>query len=238
MRGARPVARRLLQGLRHDRRTLALVVVVPAVMIYLLGAVFEDPAVFAPPLLGVFVFFLTYLLTAIGFLRERTAGTLERLLVSPISRSGLVVGYVVGFGYLAVVQSVVLLAAGVVFLEVEFAHGFALFLLVELLGAFTAMGIGIVLSLFARNEFQVLQFIPAVITPQVILGGTFTPVESLPTYLEYAARVMPVTYLIDAMEYVALDEGTPGEFRFALTVLAGFTVAAIALSGLVVRRLE
>ncbi|MFB6082089.1 MAG: ABC transporter permease [Halanaeroarchaeum sp.] len=238
MRGARPVARRLLVGLRRDRRTLALVVVVPVVLIFLLGEVFADPSVFAPPLLGVFVFFLTYLLTAVGFLRERTAGTLERLLVAPISRSGLVVGYVIGFGYLAVVQSVVLLASGVYFLDVSFEHGMALFLLVELLGAFTAMGIGIVLSLFAKNEFQVLQFIPAVITPQVILGGTFTPVEDLPTYLAVLARVMPVTYLIDAMDYVVFDEGTPAAFQFALVVLAAFTVASIGLSAVVVRRVQ
>lgn len=236
MRGTKPVARRLLSALRGDRRTLALVVVVPAFLTFLLGEVFERPELFAPPLLGVFVFFLTYLLTAVGFLRERTAGTLDRLLVSPISRSGLVVGYVVGFGYLAVIQSLVLLGSGVVFLGVEFEHGVARFLLIEVLGAFTALGIGIVLSLFAQNEFQVLQFVPAVITPQVILGGTFTPVEELPTYLEYAARVMPVTYLIDGMDYVIFDEGTAADFWFAVVVLAVFTVASIALSAVVVRR--
>jgi len=236
MRGTKPVARRLLYGLRGDRRTLALVVVVPAFITFLLGEVFEHPEPLAPPLLGVFVFFLTYLLTAVGFLRERTAGTLDRLLVSPISRSGLVVGYVAGFGYLAVVQSLVLVGSGVVFLDVEFEHGVALFLLIEVLGAFTALGIGIVLSLFAQNEFQVLQFVPAVITPQVILGGTFTPVEDLPTYLEYAARVMPVTYLIDGMDYVVFDDGSAADFWFAVGVLALFTVASIVLSTLVVRR--
>lgn len=236
MRGTKPVARRLLYGLRGDRRTLALVVVVPAFITFLLGEVFERPELFAPALLGVFVFFLTYLLTAVGFLRERTAGTLDRLLVSPISRSGLVVGYVVGFGYLAVIQSLVLLGSGVVFLDVEFEHGVALFILIEVLGAFTALGIGIVLSLFAQNEFQVLQFVPAVITPQVILGGTFTPVEELPTYLEYAARVMPITYLIDGMDYVIFDEGTGADFWFAIAVLAAFTVTSITLSALVIRR--
>jgi len=236
MRGAKPVARRLLVGLRGDPRTLALVVVVPAFITFLLGEVFEQPELFAAPLLGVFVFFLTYLLTAIGFLRERTAGTLERLLVSPISREGLVVGYVIGFGYLAAIQSLVLLGAGVIFLNVEFEHGIGLFLLIELLGAFTALGIGIVLSLFAQNEFQVLQFIPTVITPQVILGGTFTPVDQLPHYLEVAARFMPVTYLIDGMNYVIFDEGSAGDFWFAVVVLAAFTVGSIVLSGLVVRR--
>ncbi|MFB6114420.1 MAG: ABC transporter permease [Halodesulfurarchaeum sp.] len=236
MRGARPVARRLLLGLKGDRRTLGLVVVVPVFITFLFGEVFENPEFAAPALLGVFVFLLTYILTAVGFLRERTAGTLERLLVSPISRNGLIVGYVIGFGYLATIQSVVLLASGVVFLEVTFEHGIWLFFLIELLGAFTALGIGIVFSLFAQNEFQVMQFIPAIISPQVILGGAFVPVEDLPEYLEIAAYVMPITYLIDGMEYVIFDEGHPVDFWIAVAVLAGFTVLSIGVSSLVVRR--
>lgn len=236
MRGARPVARRILLGLRGDRRTLALVVVVPIFVIWLFSEIFERPEFAAPALLGVFVFFLTYILTAIGFLRERTAGTLERLLVSPISRNGLVLGYVIGFGYLATVQSLVLAGSGVVFLDIEFEHGVWLFLLIELLGAFTALGIGIVLSLFAQNEFQVMQFIPAIISPQVILGGAFVPIEDMPEYLEFAARLFPITYLIDGMDYVIFDAGTAQEFWFAVVVLAIYTVASIAVASLVVRQ--
>jgi ABC-2 type transport system permease protein len=93
------------------------------------------------------------------------------VLVAPVSRNGLVLGYVIGFGVLAVLQAVVLLGAAVYLLDVSFKHGVVLFLLVELLSALTALGIGIVLSLFAENEFQAIQFIPVVITPQVILGG-------------------------------------------------------------------
>lgn len=236
MRGAYPVARRLLLGIRGDRRTLALVAVVPAFLIWLLSEVFTRTEPVAPILLGVFVFFLTYLLTAIGFLRERTAGTLDRVLVSPISRSGLVLGYVAGFGVLAAVQSVVLLGAAVVFLDVSFVHGVGLFVLVELLGALTALGLGILLSLFAENEFQAIQFIPVVISPQVILGGTFIPVEQLPWYLEYPALAMPVTYLIDAMEYVVNGRGTTGEFEVALLALLAFGAVAVAVAGVVVRR--
>lgn len=134
MNGALPVAGRILRTLRGDRRTLAMVVVVPAFVLYLLSEVFPRPEPVAPIILAVVVFFLTYLLTAIGFLRERTAGTLERVLVAPVSRSGVVVGYVLGYGVLATVQSVVLLAGAVWFLDVGFEHGVALFVLVELLG--------------------------------------------------------------------------------------------------------
>lgn len=236
MRGALPVARRLLLGLRGDRRTVALVVVVPAFLLYLFGEVFARPEPVAPILLAVFVFFLTYLLTAVGFLRERTAGTLGRVLAAPVSRAGLVLGYVLGFGALAAVQSLVLLAAGVVFLDVEFAHGVVPFVLLELLGALTALGIGVLLSLFAESEFQAVQFIPVVITPQVLLGGTFAPVESLAWYLEYPARAMPITYLISGMEYVVLGRGDAGEFRVAVAVLAAFSVASVALAGVVLRR--
>jgi ABC-2 type transport system permease protein len=228
MNGALTVSRRLLLGLRGDRRTLVLVLVVPAFIVYLFGEVFPRPEPVAPILLAVFVFFLTYLLTAVGFLRERTAGTLERVLVSPISRGGFVLGYVVGFGLLAAVQSVVLLVSSVYFLDVSFAHGVGLVFVLELLGALTALGIGVLLSLFAESEFQAVQFIPLVITPQVILGGTFLPVEELPTSLELAARAMPITYLIEGMKYVVLDEGTVAEAWTAVGVLVLFTVFAVA----------
>ncbi|MFB6254940.1 MAG: ABC transporter permease [Halobacteriaceae archaeon] len=231
-----PVAGRILRSLRGDRRTLALVVIVPAFVIYLLSEVFVRSEIVAPVVLAVVVFFLTYLLTAIGFLRERTAGTLERILVAPVSKTGLVFGYILGYGVLATVQSLILLVAAIEFLDVTFAHGIGLFILVELLGALTALGIGIVLSLFAENEFQAIQFIPVVITPQVILGGTFLPIEKLPIYLEWPARVMPVTYLIDAMRYVVLNHGTTQAFHKAMFALTVFALGAIVVAGVMVRR--
>ncbi|MEF8776031.1 MAG: ABC transporter permease [Haloarculaceae archaeon] len=236
MTGARVVAGRILRTLRGDRRTLGLVVVIPAFIVYLVSEVFPRAEPVAPPLLAVFVFFLTYMLTAVGFLRERTAGTLDRVLVSPISRPGLVLGYVLGYGVLATVQAAVLLGAAVGFLDVSFANGVILFVVVELLGALTALGIGIVLSLFAENEFQAIQFIPLVITPQVILGGTVREVAALPPYLEYPALAFPVTHLVDAMEYVVLDRGTSGDFVVAVGALAGLATVSLLLAVLAVRR--
>jgi len=238
MRGTLAVTRRILLSLRGDRRTLALVLVVPAFIVYLLSEVFTNPTDVAPQLLAVFVFVLTYVLTAIGFLRERQAGTLERVLVSPITRHELVLGYVLGYGVLATVQSLVLLGAAIHFFELEFEHGVALFVLVELLGAMSALGIGILLSLFAQNEFQVMQFIPLVISPQIILGGTFLPVEDLPRYLEIPARLMPITYLIQGMNYVVLDEGSVKDLWIALAVLALFTELSIIVADEVVRRVR
>jgi len=234
-RGALPVAGRILRTIRGDRRTVALVLVVPAFILFLFGEVFVRPEPISHIILAVIVFVLTYILTAIGFLRERTAGTLERLLMSPASRSGLVVGYVLGYGALAVVQSLVLLLAAVALLDVSFANGVALFVAVELLGALTALGTGVVLSLFADNEFQAIQLIPVVITPQVVLGGTFRPVSELPAYLEYPALVMPVTHLVRAMEYV-VHGGDAGDFWVAAGALVLFAVGAVGLATLVVRR--
>lgn len=238
MSGARTVSRRILISLRSDRRTLGLVLVVPVFIMYLLSEVFERPDEVAPVLLAVFVFVLTYILTAIGFLRERQAGTLERVLMSPVSRVEIVLGYVLGYGYLATVQSFVLLGAAIYFFELEFEHGLGLFVLVALLGALSALGIGVLLSLFAQNEFQVMQFIPMVISPQIILGGTFMPVEDLPIYLEIPARAMPITYLIQAMNYVVLDEGDPEDLWLAVVVLVLFTELSIIVANEIVRRVR
>ncbi|HET7325088.1 MAG TPA: ABC transporter permease [Halococcus sp.] len=236
MSGTLAVARRLLLALRGDRRTLGLVLAAPVFIIYLFSEVFPQSQRVAPILLGVFVFVLTYLLTAIGFLRERTAGTLERVLVAPVSHTGVVLGYVLGFGVLATVQSAVLLGAGVYFLGVEFEHGVALFFLIEILGALTALGLGILLSVFAHNEFQVMQFVPVVIAPQAILGGVFVPIEALPVYLELPARVMPVTYILQGMNYVVLGMGETTDLWLAVGVLCAFTVLSVVVAGAVVGR--
>ncbi|MDY6765271.1 MAG: ABC transporter permease [Halobacteria archaeon] len=242
-KGTLAVAQRILASVRGDRRTIGIVVGAPVLIIFLFAEVFEQfdspfvgKSTIAPIILGVFVFFLTYLLTAIGFLRERQAGTFERVLASPISRNAIVLGYVLGYGVVATVQSIVLLLAGLYFLEIEFEHGIVFFFGLELLGAMTALGIGIVLSLFARNEFQVIQFIPVVITPQVILGDVFVPIEDLPVYLEIPARVMPITYLIKGMEYVVLDQGEASDLWLSVGVLVGFAVASVLVAGLGVRR--
>lgn len=243
MRGTLSVAGRILLSLKGDHRTLGLVLVVPVFIIFLFSEILDEvpPGRFnadfvKPVLLGFFVYFLTYLLAAVGFLRERQSGTLERVLSSSLSRSGLVLGYLLGFGALVTVQAGVLLGAGILFLDVEFQHGVLPFFLLELLGAISALGLGILASLFARNEFQVIQFIPALIAPQVILGGVFVPVESLPAYLEYPARVLPLTYLLKGMNYVVLDQGGSEDVLIAIAVLGAYTLVSILLAGLVVRR--
>lgn len=243
MRGTWQVAKRILLGLRGDRATLAFVLGVPVFIFFLMGEVLDSvpPGRFNtdfidPVMVAVFVFMLTYVLTGIGFLRERQTGTLERVLASPLPRTSLVLGYMLGFGILAMVQASVILGAGVWFLDIGFKHSVLAFYGIELMAAMTALGIGILVSLLARSEFQVLQGIPLVITPQVLLGGVFVGVDRLPIVLEVVARALPLTYILDAMSYLVLDQGSADDLGAAVAVMAAYIVATLGAAALVVRR--
>lgn len=242
MKGALAVAGRVLLGVRGDHVTLAFVVGTPVLVLFLFGQVLGavprtayDARAIHPVLLATFLFFLTYVLTGIGFLRERSRGTLERLQTTRASRLGIVVGYFLGYGALALVQSSILLGAGILFLDVQFAHGIAGFYLLELLGASTALGFGILISILARTEFQVLQSVPVFLSPQLILGGVFVPVANLPAWLGAIARVLPFTHLIAGMQYLVLGTGSANDLWAAVAVLGGCTLASLAAAVLAVR---
>jgi ABC-2 type transport system permease protein len=243
MRGALPVAGRVLLGVAGDRPTLALVAGAPFLLFLLFGQVLDavpaggiNAAFMRPLLLSLFLFILTYLLTGIGFLRERQQGTLERILTTRATRSGLVAGYFLGFGALALVQSSALAAAGVLFLKVEFPHGFLPFYALELLGALAALGLGIAASILARTELQVIQFVPVALAPQLILGGVFVPVDALPAWLQPVSRALPLTYLVDGMKHLTLA-GAGGDLGLDAAVLGGFVAlsAVAAVTALRVR---
>lgn len=241
MRGSLAVAGRILLGLRGDKVTLVFVVGAPVLLFFLFGEVLDAVSAFngdflQPALMAVFLFLLTYVLTGVGFLRERQNDTLERLLATRIPRASIVLGYVLGFGALALVQSAVILGAGAWFLDVWFEHAVAAFFAIELLSALTALGFGILISLVARTEFQILQAVPVFIAPQIILGGVFVPVDGLALPLRLLAHAFPLTYIVDAMAYLILDQGSVSDLWRAVAVLAGFTVVTIALATVVVRR--
>lgn len=243
MMGALAVAGRVLLGVRGDRVTLAFVVGTPFLVLFLFGQVLGavpaqayDARTIHPVLLATFLFFLTYVLTGIGFLRERQRGTLERLRTTRASSLGIVLGYFLGYGFLALVQSTFLLAAGLLFLHVRFEHGVAGFYLLEVLGASTALGFGILISILARTEFQVLQSVPVFLAPQLILGGVFVPVDRLPAWLGAIARVLPFTHLISGMQYLTLGTGSAGDLWTAGYVLGGCTLACLAAAVLAIRR--
>jgi ABC-2 type transport system permease protein len=209
--------------------------------------------VLAPVFLGIFAYFFVFILTGISFLRERIGGTLERLLATPVTRGEIVLGYSLGFGFFATIQVLVLtlfifgnlaipaigpIPAFTIGLNVQTVGSPGLAFLVALLLAVGAVNLGIFLSTFARTELQILQFIPIVIVPQALLGGVFWPVERLPEVLQAVARVLPVTYAVDALREVMLKGAdlTSTLVQTDLAVLVGIAVLFVALAAGTIKR--
>jgi ABC-2 type transport system permease protein len=207
----------------------------------------------APVVVGFFVYFFVFILTGISFLRERIGGTLERLLATPVSRAEIVLGYSLGFGFFATLQTALVLAFVIGRLTVpalgpipEFGIGLGVrtignpliaYLLVLVL-ALGAVSLGIFLSTFARTEFQILQFIPIVIVPQGLLGGFFWPIDQLPDLLQPVARILPVTYAIDGLRQVMIAGAdlSSGQVLLDLGVLAAIAAVFVALAAGTIRR--
>jgi ABC-2 type transport system permease protein len=220
----------------------------------LYGTPSDDPVTpFAPAIVGFFAYFFVYILTGVSFLRERTGGTLERLLATPVARGEIVAGYAIGFGLFATAQVALLLtwALGTAQLgpigplaAVSFGLGLTvagsplLAFLVVLLLALGAVSLGIFLSTFARTELQVIQFIPLVLAPQFLLSGVLFPTSSLPFVLRPVTAVMPLSYAVDGLRQVFVrgaDLGV-GALQGDLLVLAGFALFFAAIASLTIRR--
>jgi ABC-2 type transport system permease protein len=190
------------------------------------------------PFIGLIVFFLVYVVTSISFLRERTEGTLERLMASPLRRSEIVLGYALGFTAVAVVQAAEVLVFCLWLIGLYNAGNVLLVFGIEVLLALAAINLGIFLSTFARNEFQAVQFIPIVIVPQFLLSGVLVPVASEPGWLQVVSNVLPLTYAVDALRSVMLEGRGLGSSALLLDlgVLAGFCVLAIIAAAGTLRR--
>jgi len=192
----------------------------------------------APLLIGLFAFFFTFLLSAVSFLRERTTGTLERLLASPLRRSELVVGYLAGFSFFALIQAVVIIAFTVLVLNVRYTGNIATIFLIEAMLVIVSVSLGLFVSAFARNELQAVQFIPVVLLPQIFLSGLLAPVDQLPDLLRPIAAVLPLTYANEALRAVMI-KGFPLSDPLIvrdLAALAAFGVVTIAGAVASIRR--
>lgn len=232
--------RRVLLQLRADPRTIALLVVVPAVLMVLMKRVFLDqPAIFqriGVPLLGVFPLTSMFLVTSITMLRERTSGTLERLMTMPIAKLDLLVGYELAFAVVALLQSVAvsLVAFGLLGLEVDGPIWAVMALAV--LNAVLGAGLGLLVSAFAETEFQAVQFMPAFVLPQLFLCGLFAPRSSMSRELEIVSDVLPMTYAYDVLRRVAAGDGVDDRVVIDVAVLLGATVVALMLGAATLRR--
>ncbi len=191
---------------------------------------------FAPVYIAFFVFFFVFMLTGVSFLRERTQGTMERLFATPITRAEIALGYMFGFGLFALIQSIVILLFTIYVVQIQFVGNLALvFLLLGLL-ALGAVNLGIFFSTYARTELQVIQFIPIVIIPQILLSGLVVAVEDLPRLLRVAAQLMPLTYANRAMTDVMIRGYGLSEVALDLVILFAFAVGALVLSATTLRR--
>ena len=190
----------------------------------------------APVFIGLFSFFFVFLLTSVAFLRERSQGTIERVMVSPLTRVDLVLGYISGFTLFALVQSLLILLFVVFALRVHYSGNLLLVFSVSVLLTIGSVNLGIFLSTFAQNEFQVIQFIPLVFGIQVFLSGIFWPVSQLPAVLQPIAYILPLTYANQALRNVMLKNYSIDQIAGQLTALLIFALAMVVLSSLTIRR--
>ena len=202
------------------------------------GASLDGLDLLGGPFVGLVVFFLVYVVTSVSFLRERSLGTLERLMASPLRRGEIVVGYMLGFSAVAVVQSVEVLVFSLWVLHIYNAGSIALIFGIELLLALSAVNLGIFLSTFARSEFEAVQFIPAVIAPQMLLSGVIVPVASEPGWLQVVSNVLPLTYAVNGLRAVMLEGAglASNGVLLDVAVLAAFCVATILAAAATLRR--
>jgi ABC-2 type transport system permease protein len=230
-------ARRVLLQLRHDPRTIVLLLALPSLLLVLLRYVFDSEAVFnriAPALLGIFPFLLMFLVTSIATLRERTSGTLERLMTTPLGKLDLLVGYAVAFGVVAMAQVAVAIAVSF-WLGLSIAGSLGWFILVTAVDALLGVALGLFASAFASTEFQAIQFMPVVVLPQVFLCGLFQPRDEMAAVLRWVSDVLPVSYAVDALQRVAGGD-VGGSYARDLVIVAGFVVVALLLAAATLRR--
>jgi ABC-2 type transport system permease protein len=233
-------ARRVLQQLRSDHRTVALLLLVPLVLLTLLRYVYDgQPLVFdriGGPLLALFPFTSMFLVTSVAMLRERTSGTLERLLAMPIGKSDLLAGYALAFGLVAVVQTGLASAVALGPLGLDVAGSAVLVVVLAVLDALLGTALGLLLSAFARSEFQAVQFLPAVVLPQLLLCGLFAPREQMAAPLRWLADVFPLTYAVEGMQQVAGSAEVTGTLVTDLVVVGGCILGFLALGAATLQR--
>ena len=239
-RATSATALRVLQQLRRDPRTLALLLAVPPLLITLFRYVFDaQPETFdriGGPLVGIFPFTTMFIVTSIAMLRERTTGTLERLLTTPLSKLDLLVGYGLAFAAVATVQATVVSVVGFGLLGLDAVHSQLLIVALAVANAVLGMAFGLFVSAFAQTEFQAVQFMPAFVLPQILLCGLFVDQTEMARWLAAVSYLMPLTYAFDALDRAAHDATLGARFWLDVTVVVGVTTLALVLGAATLRR--
>jgi ABC-2 type transport system permease protein len=232
--------RRILNQLRHDRRTIGLLIVVPVLLLTLLYYMFSDvPGVFngiGLIMLGIFPFVIMFLITSIAMLRERTTGTLERLLTTPMAKLDLLFGYGLAFGVAAAIQAAV--AAGVSYwlFDLKTAGPTGLVIVIAIANAVLGVALGLFCSAFARTEFQAVQFMPVVVVPQILLCGLFVARDQMAGWLQAISDVLPMTYAVQALQEVGAHAQATDTLWRDLGIVVGCIVLALTLAAATLRR--
>jgi ABC-2 type transport system permease protein len=231
---------RVLTQLRRDPRTIVLIVGVPCLLEVLLKEIFSGrPGVFqhvGAPLLGLFPFVSMFVVTSVTMLRERTSGTLERLMTMPLAKIDLVAGYAIAFAVMAVIQSAVVSALAFGALGLDVAGPRAAVVALAVANATLGMALGLFVSAFATTEFQAVQFMPAVVFPQMLLSGLFVARDQMAEWLRWVSDALPLVYAYDALAHVA--RGGPYGTRFTadIAVTVGASLLALCLGAATLRR--
>jgi ABC-2 type transport system permease protein len=230
---------RVLRQLRHDHRTIALILFMPSILITILYFVFEgNRPLFnniSPLLLGIVPFTLMFIVTSVAVLRERTTGTLERLLTSPATKLDILLGYALAFALLALLQSTIASFVTLGPLGVSIASPAYYLVIVAVLAGVMGMSFGLLFSAFARTEFQAVQFMPAFVFPQFLTCGLFTPRESMATFLQYFSNVMPLTYSVKALQEITSAATATPTLVVSIAAMAGFILLALILGAATLR---
>ena len=234
------IAERIIRQIVKDRRSAALIIVAPLIVMSLVGFSLIDQKPIlnrvAPGLLGTFVMFFTFLLTGVSFLRERAQGTLERLMTTTVARGDILVGYLLGFLLFATIQAAVILTFTIVALQIEYQGNIIEIVAVLLLVVMVAVNLGIFVSTFANNEFQVVQFIPIVLLPQIFLSGVIIPTDQMPAVMEAISVVLPLTYAVEGLREIMVMGQSLADVWTDLVILAGFGLGLLIAALATLRR--
>jgi ABC-2 type transport system permease protein len=189
----------------------------------------------APLFMGFFIFFFVFLIAGVSFLRERISGTLERILATPLKRAEIVWGYFLGFGLFVALQTIVIQIFMIYGIKVDMKGNFWLVLFVNLILAGQSLALGTLLSTFARNEFQLFQFIPVVIVPQILFSGIFDLREA-PAWVTVLSKIFPLTYGADALKGVMIKGKGLIDIQVDVYILLGYTAVFLILNTLALKK--
>jgi len=239
-------AARVLRQLRHDHRTIAMMLVLPSLLLGLLYLLWKDlPSLPGQPstfdrvgliMIAVFPFVVMFLVTSIAMLRERTSGTLERLLTTPLARLDLLLGYGLAFGLMAALQALVTVTVATTVYDLDVAGSIWLVIVIAVADAVLGVALGLLASAFARTEFQAVQFMPVIVLPQFFLCGLLVPREQMAGWLQAISDVLPLTYAVEALQEVGRSAAETGIMWRDIGIVAGAALLALALAAATLRR--